>query len=407
LEAAVSKTLGVPMVPGPLAVWAETYAEWLVGRGYAPLTVKRALRDAARLSRWLDRERLGVGELTAERVELFLRAQREAGFRTLTTPARLRRPLEFLREVGAAPMPAPLAVEGPVETLLAGYRRYLIGERGLAPATVLSYESNARLFLASVQERRVLDPRRLTAADVVVFLACECPQRSCSQARQLVVALRSLLRYLHVEGLTEGPLQWVVPAVADQRDRSLPKALDAVMVERLLRTCDRERIVGRRNYVILLLLSRLGLRASEVARLRLEDVDWRRGEVVIDGKGARRDRLPLPVDVGRGLAEYLRCPRPQTASRAVFLKAGAPIGPISREVVGWIVRDACMRAGVPPVGPHRLRHTAATGMLHAGASLAEIGQVLRHRDIDTTAIYAKVDHQALRAIARPWPGEPA
>jgi integrase/recombinase XerD len=218
-----------------------------------------------------------------------------------------------------------------------------------------------------------------------------------------VVVLRSLLRYLHVAGLIELPLEWAVPGVADLRDRSLPRGLEPAVVKKLLASCDRRRTVGRRDYAILLLLARLGLRAGEVAAVTLDDVDWRRGELLIHGKGGRDDVLPLPCDVGEALVSYLRR-RPASESRTLFLKVLAPAGPMSGSAIRGVVHDACVRAGIPPVGPHRLRHTAATGMLRAGASLAEIGQVLRHRERKTTAIYAKVDRKALRALARPWPG---
>lgn len=401
----MSRKLGVPEVSGPLGPWADGYAAWLSGRGYAALTVKRGLRDLARLSRWLDREGLGAGELTGKRADEFLRAQQAAGYRTLTTPGRLRRPLEFLREVGAAPVEEPRATADPVEELLSRYRRYLIQERGLATTTIAGYESEARLFLADLGGPAELKLERLGAGDVIGYVARMCPLRGAARARGLVVALRSLLRYLHLTGVTATALQGAVPAVADRRSRSLPKGLDPEVLERLLVSCDRQRAIGLRNYAILLLLARLGLRAGEVAALEIEDVDWRRGELLVRGKGPRLDTLPLPGDVGQALADHLRRPRPQTECRALFLRGAAPIGPISREVVGWVVRDACVRAGVPPVGPHRLRHTAATAMLRAGSSLAEIGEVLRHRDIGTTAIYAKVDHRALRAIAGPWPGD--
>jgi integrase/recombinase XerD len=220
-----------------------------------------------------------------------------------------------------------------------------------------------------------------------------------------VVALRSLLRYLHVAGLIATQLQWSVPWVADRRDRSLPRGLEPAALARLLASCDRRRTVGRRNYAILLLLVRLGLRAGEVAAMQLDDVDWPRGEIVIRGKGNRHEELPLPVDVGEALAGYLRHrPQPRSECRALFLRALGPTGSLSREAVGKIVREACVRADIPPVGPHRLRHTAATGMLRAGASMPEIAQVLRHRQSKTTAIYAKVDRLSLRALAQPWPG---
>jgi integrase len=171
----------------------------------------------------------------------------------------------------------------------------------------------------------------------------------------------------------------------------------------LLAGCDRRRTVGRRDYAILLLLVRLGLRAGEVATMQLEDLNWRAGEILVRGKGDRLDRLPLPVDVGEALVSYLRR-RGSSEFRTVFLKAKAPAGAMSRGAVCGVVHDACGRAGVPPVGAHRLRHTAATAMLREGASLVEIAQVLRHREIKTTAAYAKVDRTRLRELAMRWPG---
>jgi site-specific recombinase XerD len=244
---------------------------------------------------------------------------------------------------------------------------------------------------------------RLTAADVSVFLARECPKRSVSGARDLVAGLRPLLRYLHVTGLISAPLRWAVPGVADLRDRSLPRGLEPATVAKLLASCDRRRTVGRRDYAILLLMVRLGMRAGEVAALLLDDLDWRTGEILIRGKGNRHDLLPLPVDVGEALVGYL-CRRPTVECRVVFLRVRAPAGPLPATGVKSVVRDACGRAGVPAVGAHRLRHTAATGMLRRGASLPEIAQVLRHRELKTTVIYAKVDRARLRALAQPWPG---
>jgi integrase len=218
----------------------------------------------------------------------------------------------------------------------------------------------------------------------------------------LVTVLRSLLRYLYVAGLIGAPLQWAVPGVADLRDRSLPRGLEPAVLAKLLAGCDRRRTVGRRDYAILLLLARLGLRAGEVAALRLDDVDWRRGELLVRGKGDRHERLPLPADVGEALVSYL-CRRPKSECRIVFLKVIAPAGPLSGKAIWGVVHDACVRAGIPSVGPHRLRHTAATGMLREGASLEEIAEVLRHQQLKTTAVYAKVDRMALRALAQPWP----
>jgi integrase/recombinase XerD len=320
-------------------------------------------------------------------------------------PQSVMLPLEYLRELGAAPPPAPVVPEGPLEELLADYRRYLLVERGLSEHTVLDvYGPVARLFLAGREGPDGLALERLSAADVSRFLAAECPKRSVSGARDLASALRSLLRFLHVAGLIELPLVWAVPSVANRRDRSLPRGLEPAAVKRLLASCDRRRTVGRRDYAILLLLARLGLRRGEVAAIRLEDVDWRAGELLIRGKGNRHDVLPLPVDVGEAIVAYLRR-RPRCDSRALFLRMTAPLQGLNRSTIGWIVREACTRAELPRVGAHRLRHTAATEMLRRGGSLSEIAQVLRHSELKTTAQYAKVDRNRLRALARPWPSQ--
>ncbi len=386
-------------VRGPLEPWAAGYERWLAAHGYATLSVRKRVCQLARLSSWLEREGLAVWELNEQRVELFVAARREAGYVTWVTWRCVELPLAYLREVGAVRPAAAVVSEGPWTGLLAGYREYLVCERGLAPLTVAGYERVARVFLEQQQDRLEL----LTAADVSGFLARECPRRSVSGARELVACLRPLLRYLHVAGMIGSPLVWAVPGVKDLRDRSLPRGVEPQVVARLLAGCDGRRTVGRRDYAILLLLVRLGLRAGEVAAMQLEDLDWRAGEILVRGKGDRHDRLPLPIDVGQALVSYLQR-RGSSEFRAVFLRMHAPAGALTRIGVCGVVHDACVRAGVPPVGAHQLRHTAATAMLREGASLVEIAQVLRHREIKTTASYAKVDRARLRPLAMPWPG---
>jgi integrase/recombinase XerD len=376
---------------------------WLTGRGYSRWTVSHRLRQLALLSGWLEREGLGPEELTPRRVEAFVAARRAAGYSAWVSARSAELPLGYLRELGIVPAAAPAVLDDPLERLLARYRRYLYEQRGLCEHSVIDvYEPAARLFLSGRQGADELALDALTPADVSLFLAAECPKRGVDSAKGLASAIRCLLRYLHVEGLIAVPLEWAVPGVADLRDRSLPRGLEPAMVARLLASCDRRRTVGRRDYAVMLLLWRLGLRAREVIALELGDVDWRRGELLIRGKGGRRDWLPLPCDVGEAIVSYLRR-RPRTDSRAVFVRAVAPRGALGRMAVRGIVLAACERAGLPPVGPHALRHTAATEMLKAGATLPEIGQVLRHRDQKTTARYAKVDRRALRPLARPWP----
>jgi site-specific recombinase XerD len=377
-----------PVVSGPLAPYAAGFELWLRSRSYSPSAAADRLYQFDQLSRWLERAGLGAGELTDARAAEFAASRRAAGLVSWASLQSVALPLAYLRELGAVPVAVPVIVQGPLEQLLADYGRYLLCERRLSQHTVRdAYGPAARLFLAGREGSDGRGLEQLSAADVSMFLAAECPKRTVSGARDLVCALRSFLRYLHLAGVIEAPLVWAVPSVADLRDRTLPRGLERAAVKKLLASCDRRTLVGRRDYAVLMLLSRLGLRAGEVAAIQLDDIDWRSGLLLIRGKGGRRDELPLAVDVGEAVVSYLRR-RPRCESRALFLRVTAPREGLNRSTVGWIVRAACDRAGLPRVGAHRLRHTAATEMLRQGASLAEIGQVLRHREQKTTAIYA-------------------
>ncbi len=264
----------VVSVSGPLAPDAEGYERWLAARGYSPGTTQIKVWQLSQLSRWLEREGLGVGEWTEEMALRFAAAQHAAGYRSYLSALSLRVPLAYLREVGTIG-PASVA-SGPVEELLADLRVYLARERGLVPGTIRNYERAARVFLEDRFERAGgLELDRLAAGDVSAFLARECPRRSVSGAMDLAANLRALLRYLHVVGLIDAPLVWAVPKVADLRGRSLPKGLAPGAVTGMLAACDPVRTVGRRDLAVLLLLARLGLRAGEVAAIGLEDVDWR------------------------------------------------------------------------------------------------------------------------------------
>jgi integrase len=245
----------------------------------------------------------------------------------------------------------------------------------------------------------------LDAAQIMSFVRERAAERSRGRAKMTVTALRSLLAFLHVEGLIGEPLARAVPSVAGYRLQGLPKRLTAVELDALLLSCDRDAAAGRRDFAILTLLARLGLRRGEVANLCLDDIDWRTGELVVRGKPRRSERLPLPADVGQAIVAYLREGRPHSAmGRALFVSLRAPhraLGPVG---VSELVVVAARRAGLRHIHAHQLRHTAASEMLRAGASLGEVGQVLRHRGAASTAIYAKVDREALRAIVRPWLG---
>lgn len=390
---------------GPLLAYADGFREDLAERGYTPLSADQHLRLMAHLGRWLTDEELALGQLTDRAAARFLRARRDEGYVTLASAGSARVLLGYLRGRGLVPQPVTTATLTPVDVLLADYRHYLAVERGLAAGTITYYLPVARLFLTECSTGQLpVVLERLTAEQVTTFVLRQCSQRSVESAKTMVTGLRSLLRYLFVKGWVLLPLADVVPTVARRR-RSLPRGLDRPTVLALLGSCDRRTTVGRRDYAILLMLVRLGLRSCEVAALTLDDIDWAAGELLIRaGKSRRVDRLPLPEDVGTALADYLRRGRPRCADRALFLRVNAPRAGLSPNGIKQVVRHACGRAGVPECGPHRLRHTAATDLLRAGAPLAEIAQLLRHRSVTTTTIYAKVDRTALATLARPWPG---
>jgi site-specific recombinase XerD len=307
--------------------------------------------------------------------------------------------------VGAVSLAEPdVTPEGPLEQVLHDYAGYLVHERALTVGVVRQYRDSARRFLDSCFAQSLVRLDQLVAQDAITFLLDYSRHYSVGTSKLMATALRSFLRYLHVEGLVTDDLSGAVPAVAGWRLVGLPKGLDDVEVKRLLRTCDRRTYLGRRSYALLLLMVRLGLRQCEAAALTLDDIDWLHGEITVRGKG-REEHLPLPPDVGEALARYLRSIRPHPLDqRHVFPRIHAPHGPLSNGGIGAIVGKHLRQAGVHPPQSHRLRHTAATQMLRHGASLDNIAQVLRHRSHDTTAIYAKVDRQALKAVEQPWPG---
>jgi integrase/recombinase XerD len=391
---------------GPLTPFKAGFAAKLQQLGYTPRSASNQVKFMADLSRWLEAEGLSAYEFSAAEAERFLEDRRAAGHTHQISNRGLAPLLAFLRELGAVapaqPSPPPV---GPLEGLLCRYRRYLGAERGLKERTAQQYVDAIRPFLSERMSGEGLDLARLNAADVSAFALACARHKPPGTAKHTVGVLRSLLRFLHREGIVDDSLIGAVPGVANWRGAGLPKGLEPNQLQRLLASCDRSAAQGRRDFAILTLLSRLGLRAGEVAGLALEDIDWRAAEILVRGKGRRSERLPLPVDVGEAIAAYLRDGRPARAEgRSVFVLLVAPYRALSRTVVSQVVASAARRAGLGTFYAHRLRHTAATEVLRAGASLPEVGQLLRHHQLQTTALYAKVDRASLRAIARPWPG---
>jgi integrase/recombinase XerD len=397
-------------ISGPLAAFAAGFADDLGRQGYRSHAARKQMWLLAHLSRWLAGEGLGATELNTIEVERFQLARRAAGYTQLLSMKAMQPILVYLRGLGVAPIPSPATASGPVEVTLERYRSYLTVERGLGAETARGYVDAVRLFLLGrvLPDGLALDLEHLTAADVISFVVGRCPRQGRSAAKLTVTALRSLLSFLHVEGVIERSLAFAVPSVACRRLVGLPKGLDPDQVRCLLTSCDSNTQNGCRDLAILIMLVRLGLRAGEVAKLVLDDIDWRAGEIVVRGKANCTERLPLPTDVGEAVAAYLHHSRPASAhGRTVFIRTKAPHRQLSASGVTQVVAAAARRAGLGQIYAHRLRHTAATQMLRAGASLTAIGQALRHRRALTTAIYAKVNRDALRTIARPWPGDVA
>lgn len=387
---------------GTLAPFVDGYRAWLSKHGYSPTAATRSLVTLGHLGRWMQDHDVAVDQLAEEHIAAFPASYRTAhGHLPASSAAPI---LEFLRSEGAA-RPAARIDLSPVEQLLTEYWTWLLEERGLAPVTVRARERLARQFL--VRRVSASDPRGvlgITGAELNLFLARECGRVSAGSAACYAGRLKSLLRFLAARGLAGPGLAEAVPRVARWRQATIPQFPTKPDIDRLLSSCDRGGAAGVRDRAVLLLLARLGLRAVEVSRLELGDLDWSTSEIDIDGKGHRRDRLPLPAEVGEALLAHLDRRSPCPGQARVFLTVHAPIRPLEASGVRTIVRNACRRAGIERVAAHRLRHALASDLLRAGASMTDVGQVLRHRSLESTAIYAKVDLERLRLAAAPWPG---
>jgi integrase len=390
---------------GPLAEYADEFREELLGRGYTEGSAARLIHLMAHLSRWMDACGLAPGELTTEVVARFVEARRAEVYAGWRSSRALSPLLEHLRGLGVAPG-GRLAPRTAVDEVVGDFEAYLVHERGLAPGSVRSYLGVARRFLNELpagDERDLL--AGVTAVAVSDFVRRACTGCAPASASVIAKGVRSLLRFLYLEAKVPVLLVHAVVSPAAWQLTGIPRSISAAQAEALMLSCERGAPSGRRDFAILAVLVRLGLRAGEVARLGLDDIDWRQGQILVRGKGRRLDHLPLPADVGEAIVEWLRDGRPRRGtSREVFTRLRAPDGPLTPGAVSAVVRRAGERAGLAPIGAHRLRHTAAVGMLRGGANLGEVGRALRQQRPQTTAMYAKVDLVALAELARPWPG---
>ena len=393
---------------GPLCPFVGRFIALVQRLGYKPTSIRYQLRLIALLNRWLGRTRRRAEAVDEALIRRFLRQRfwrrrSHNGERSI-----LRRFCSLLPAGECSPRRERPKLSKRSAGIVGPFWQYLLKERGLAAHTAYAYARWADKFLSSRFRGRPIRLRALKGRDLTVFV-----QRSasrCSRARMihLVAALRSFCRFLRYRGQGDADLESAVPPVACWSLADLPKRLSADEVEKVLAACDRQMALGRRDFAILLLLARLGLRAGEALALTLDDIDWDSGTIAIPmTKNRRGARLPLPADVGAAIVEYLRRDRPRSDCRRVFLRTKAPyVGLSASPVISNIAARALRRAGVPSArtGAHVFRHSFATTMLGRGASLQEIGQLLRHSNPKTTAIYAKVDVEALRSIALPWPG---
>lgn len=391
---------------GALGVYLDGFCAQLVELGYRHTTIRHTLWVVSSLTAWMAGERVSVRDLDERRMEEFLDARRRRGWTWRRLGRSLHLLLEWLRVAGAVPAAPINTGDSSTATLVTRYERYLRQERALAESTVTGYAQVAHAFVAERLDGGTTPPACLRPGVVHEFLLARVRRLSPKRAQYMGTALRSFLRFLFVRGETETDLSLAVPTVRQWRLASVPRHLPAEEVELVLRACDRSTPTGRRDHAVLLLLARLGLRASEIVKLEIGDVRWREGELVVRGKGLVRDRLPLVGDVGAALSAYVAKDRPTTTSRRLFLCERAPHRGFGHpSTVSTIVARAIDRASLTPAtrGAHLLRHSLATTMVRRGASFAEIGQVLRHRSANTTEIYAKLDFDALRDVAMPWP----
>jgi integrase/recombinase XerD len=393
---------------GPLAVQITAFAKWARDQGYALYSRYRQVLLAACFSRWLGQQAVSVHRVSSEHQARYLRSRARHVQIHHGDAAALRQFLDFLRRQGVvAREKMPPCRLTPIEQVVQAFERYLRNERMLTEATAINYVPFVRGFLADRFGDRPVMLSRLCAGDVMRFVRRQAAHLHLKRAKRLTTALRSFLHYARYRGDVTRDLVAAVPTVANWSMTSIPRAIPADAARQLLVSINRRTARGRRDYAILLLLARLGLRAGEVVRLELEDIDWNAGSVSVQGKGDQRSVLPLPADVGSAIAAYLRRGRPRSNSRRVFLRTNAPIrGFLDQRAVGSLVRNTLARAGIkaPTRGAHQFRHALATEMLRQGATLTEIGEVLRHRNPQSTEIYTKVDLDSLRSLALPWPG---
>lgn len=402
-----NRTLSQHYDAGPLLPHLNEFADVLLGQGYANYTTKRKLRDISELGQWLQKRHIPIDELSEFCINRFVRYRKKRNPSRRNVQSTFKQFIIFLCDNGMLSALTPEVKDSEIQRIENSFAKYLQQERGLNQATLKNYLPTVRRLLTDRFGDRKIIFNELRPRDVSAFIIRYTQTMSLSRVQLMATILRGFFRFLHMRGETNIDLSGAIPTVPRWQFSKIPKFLQPEQVKRVLQGCDKNTAVGQRNYAILLLLARLGLRAGEIAYMELDDILWETGEIIVKGKSKREEKLPLPHDVGQAIATYLQDVRPQCSSRRLFINLHAPLQGFSGSVaVCSIVRRALVRAGINMdfKGTHLFRHTLATNMLRGGAAISEIGEILRHQSPMTTEIYAKVDFKALQAIALSWPG---
>lgn len=391
---------------GQFGQYIDGFAAELYKAGYSRHCIKFKIQAASAMSRWAKHRGIELKEINEKMLDKFLNYRRKKLLIRKYDAVAVKALLDYLRKCDVVPLP-PVKIDNSVKnSIIQDFRKHM-KERNLADSTL---RRHSRITMDFLSERFGSDDvvlEHIRPSDITGFVSKQAQRLNPNTSRIIVSALRSFFRFLYLCGEINNELASVVPAVANWRLATLPKWIPQDQIEHLLKSCDQSTPVGKRNYAILLLLARLGLRSSDVVRMCLDDIDWEAGEIKVSGKSQRQDRLPLPQDVGEALTRYLQQSRPKCSTRRVFITVHAPIrGFVGTRGIYKMVYREFKKAGMnpPQMGGHILRHSLATNMLQNGASLGEIAEILRHKELTTTQIYAKVDLTSLRKLAQPWPG---
>jgi len=392
---------------GPAGPYLDEFTDWLAQRGYRQETIRNRLQGVSQFGFWAQTNDIRLqsfSPLALNDFRHYLSNRRRlhlsgGQFSIAWLGAQLF--LEFLQAKRlVAPSEVPPAATPP--ELLGAFEDWMLVHRGVRPSTLANYQHHLIDLLTHLGEV----PEQFNAAQLRTFILTYAERSSLATAKTRVKATRAFLRFLIATERCPTDLEAAIPKLAEWRLSTLPRYLPPADIERVIAACDNSTAIGIRDKAIILLLARLGLRASEVADLQFDAIGWSQGTFSVTGKSRREVKLPLPQEVGDALLHYLETARPPITSNHIFITAIAPWVPITRSVVKSAAAQAMRRAGVeaPSFGAHVLRHSAATALLRQGVSLQVVGEVLRHRCMDTTAHYAKVDVDLLQQVAKPWPG---